>query len=113
MIFGRIILVGSIYYNKIIDCDQYSYFVACNKTTNVFIKIATANLDKKSYIYSNKVIQAASNLLSKLIDLETLLEYTPFIKGVGSKRKNYYLENKMKKNNHYSVEKKVGLIFFD
>jgi hypothetical protein len=106
-------MIQSIYYNKIIDVEGYSYFVALNKVEHAFIKIATAGLDKKTYIYNANLIVATSNLLSNLVKLETILEFTPFVKGNDSKRKNYYKESKKDKSNGYSKVEKFGIIHFD
>lgn len=112
MLYGRLIRILDIYYNKIIDVGGFSYFVALNKTTYTFIKIATAGLDKKTYIYNDNLIVASSNLLSTLVNLDTILEFTPFVRGIDSKKKNYYKENKSK-NNGYSKVDKIGLLNFD
>ncbi len=56
MIFGRLILVSTTYYNKIIDHDNFSYFVSLNRVRPVFIKIASNSLDRKVFIYTNSII---------------------------------------------------------
>ena len=111
MLSGRLILITTTYYNKILDDTEFSYFVAINKVKNPFIKIKKSVLDKKSYIYPSSIIQASSNILSKMIDLDEILLYSPFIKGTDSKKINYYKNNKCK--NNYKIEKKSGIINFD
>lgn len=113
MLYGRLILINTTYYNKILDDNDYSYFVAVNKTTNPFIKVKTNVLDKKSYQYSSKIIEASSNLLCKLIDLEQILSYTPFVKkGNESNKINYYKRKKFEKK-QIKIEPKFGVINFD
>ena len=124
MLFGRLIEIGNIYYNKIIDVDGYSYFVAMNKIENPFIKIDTIELDKKTYTYSTNIIISCSNLFCKLIDMDLILSHTPFVKdtGASSNKKNYYLEAKQKRKvkhnggimgNGYIVENKSGFLTFE
>ena len=122
MLYGRLIQIGTIYYNKIIDVDGYSYFVAVNKIELPFIKIYTIELDKKTYVYGNSIIVASSNLLSKLIDLDLILSHTPFISNtdIQSNKKNYYLEAKQKRTkgngtvgNGYTMEHKSGFLTFE
>lgn len=122
MLYGRLIQIGTIYYNKIIDVDGYSYFVAVNKIELPFIKIYTIELDKKTYVYGISIIVASSNLLSKLIDLDLILSHTPFISNtdIQSNKKNYYLEAKQKRTkgngtvgNGYTMEHKSGFLTFE
>jgi hypothetical protein len=122
MLYGRLIQIGTIYYNKIIDVDGYSYFVAVNKIELPFIKIYTIELDKKTYVYGNSIIVASSNLLSKLIDLDLILSHTPFISntGIESNKKNYYLEAKQKRakgngvtGNGYTMIHQSGFLTFE
>ena len=122
MLYGRLIQIGTIYYNKIIDVDGYSYFVAVNKIELPFIKIYTIELDKKTYVYGDNVILSRSNLLCKLIDLDLILSHTPFVKETEgqSNKKNYYLEAKQKRakgngtvGNGYTMEHKSGFLKFE
>tara|TARA_R110001592_G_scaffold317098_1_gene593759 strand:+ start:50 stop:400 length:351 start_codon:yes stop_codon:yes gene_type:complete len=116
MLYGRLILIGYTYYNKILDVNGYSYFVALNRTNLPFIKIMTENLDKKTYIYGENIVIAKSNRFTQLISIDTILSHTPFVKGNNNNRKNYYLE-KMKKikkdNSGFSKEYKFGTIHFE
>ena len=112
MIYGRIIFIGDTYFNKIMDADGYSYFVALNRTTMPYIKVHTPNLDKKVFIYPTDIVESQSNLFSKLIPLDTILSYTPFVKGSKSKRKNYYKESK-KKANSIQIVHGTGILTFD
>ena len=117
MIWGRIISINEKYYNKIIDTDGYSYFICISPGVNYnYIKVDTANLDKKTYIYNIKIIVSQSNVLTQLIPMNDILEYTPFTKS-NNKRKNYYKiakENKLDDENPYiKVESKSGILNFN
>jgi hypothetical protein len=90
MLYGRLIRIDDTYYNKVIDIDAFSFFVAINKTENAFIKIRTANLDKKNYNYIDKIVIAKSNLLTNLVSLDELLLYSPFVGKAKSLKVNYY-----------------------
>lgn len=93
MIFGRLILVSTTYYNKIIDHEDFSYFVSLNRVRPVFIKIASNSLDRKVFIYTNSIVIEEGNTLQKIgMPLDELLKYSPFVKGDQNKRKNYYRE---------------------
>jgi len=109
MLYGRLILVNQNYYNKIIDINEYSFFVSINSTSNTFIKIKTSNLDKKNYVYTNSIIEATSNLLTSLIPLKEILLYSPFVNKNICKKKKYY----KKKNTTFIIEKIVHTINFD
>ena len=122
MLYGRLIQIGTIYYNKIIDIDGYSFFVAINKTELPFIKICTIELDKKTYVYGDNIILSSSNLLNKMIDLDLILSHTPFVKETEgqSNKKNYYLEAKQKRakgkgtlGNGYTMVHKSGFLKFE
>jgi hypothetical protein len=109
MIYGRIILIHTTYFNKIVDIDTYSYFVALNRIAQPFIKIKTIYLDKKMYNYQPNVIEETANTLIKLLDLDTILSYTPFVRGTDNQKKSYY----KKKKQILKIEQKSGTINFD
>ena len=109
MLYGRLILIDNIHYNKIIDIEAFAYFVAINNPTSNFIKVKIACLDKKSYNYSNSLILATSNLLTNLISLDQILLYSPFVNKTISKKKNYY----KKKSEPYQISQISNIINFD
>jgi len=94
MIYGRMILIIDIYYNKILDIEGFSYFVSLNNPVANYIKVHNIHLDKKAYSYKTSIIQEKNNELSALIPLETVLAYTPFVKGSENLRKKYYKPSK-------------------
>jgi len=109
MIYGRMILINTTYYNKILDIDNNSYFVSLNDPQASFIKIKNIILDKKMYIYNYSVIDISSTNLTDIIDLDTILSYTPFVKGLDL-RKKYY---KKKPNETILVSHQAGILNFD
>ena len=98
MIYGRIIIINTCYYNKIMDINGISYF--CNLNGNPkFISIESEVLDRKIFNYSqNLIIKQGDTLEDAGITLEETLEYSPFTKTV-DKRTNYYKKNKKNKFN--------------
>jgi len=91
MIYGRLILIATTYYNKILDHEDCAYFVSINTKKPKFIKVLIGNLDRKSFIYTSSVIDQMEYSLEKLgMPIEEILRYSPFVKGSESKRKNYY-----------------------
>jgi len=92
MIFGRLILIATTYYNKVIDNDGFSYFVSLNNVRPRFIKVAIDSLDRKVFIYTSSIIVSTDSNLEKMLPIEEVLRYSPFVKGSESKRKNYYRE---------------------
>jgi hypothetical protein len=99
MIYGRIIIINTNYYNKIMDINGISYFCNLNGISPRFISMPSEVLDRKVFNYSEKLIIAKGQTLADAgITLEETLEYTPFTKTV-DRRTNYYKQNKKNKFN--------------
>ncbi len=110
MIYGRIIIIGTHYYNKLMDIDGISYFVNLNGKPT-FISMKSEILDRKIFNYNLDVILKSGNTIEKAgIPLDELLCYSPFVKGLNNKRTNYYKKNKKKCQ---KFEKKPVTINFD
>ena len=81
MLYGRIILIGTTYFNKILEIDGYSYFFAINSRKIRFIKIDSDKLNKRHFCYSPKLIEKeGSNLNGVGLNINHLLYFTPFAK---------------------------------
>ncbi len=81
MLYGRIILIGTTYFNKILEIEGYSYFFALNSRKIRFIKMANSHLNKRHFCYSPKLIEKeGSNLNGVGLNINHLLYFTPFAK---------------------------------
>lgn len=81
MLYGRIILIGTTYFNKVVEIQGYSYFFAINSRKIRFIKIDNENLNRRYFCYSPQVIEKeGTNLHAVGLNLNHLLYFTPFAK---------------------------------
>ena len=101
MIYGRVIIVGQHYYNKIMDIEGISYFSNISGASPRFISIDSDILDRKMFNYSGNLLLKEGETLEEVgITLEQFLTYTPFCKGADNQRVNYYKNKKMKFNSN-------------
>jgi len=97
MIYGRVIIVGQHYFNKIMDIQGISYFSNISGDSPRFISIDSDVLDRKMFNYSgNLLLKQGESLEDVGISLEEFLTYTPFCKGAENQRVNYYKKKKIK-----------------
>ena len=81
MLYGRIILIGTTYFNKVLEIENYCYFFAINSRKIRFIKINSDSLNRRHFCYSPKVIEKeGSNLNAVGLNINNLLYFTPFAK---------------------------------
>jgi hypothetical protein len=93
MLYGRIILIGTTYFNKIVEIDGYSYFFALNSRKIRFIKIDSDNLNKRHFCYSPKLIEKEGNNLQGIgLNINHLLYFTPFAKCDMVYKSNKYID---------------------
>jgi|VirMetMinimDraft_7_1064189.scaffolds.fasta_scaffold222353_2 hypothetical protein len=79
MLYGRIILIGTTYFNKVVEVEGFSYFFAINSRKIRFIKIDNLQLNRRHFCYSPKVIEKeGSNLNGVGLNINNLLYFTPF-----------------------------------